>query len=464
MRVFALLIVLAAAKDVQVPEDLSQSNCPKADNPWADSRCCQGCWVQKFCKLWDAEKKEFSVDCNLKENQEACQEGACIDAPAGTHTACSKCDVGVWVPNSDPAVENEWCTDCTVEDRDVRSACADAGCPVPAPPPPTPAPTPTPGCIHDRFACEPDSTPCCAGICARIIPAGQGRGYMCVIPHRQVGEAVAVSDTPDKRTVVVSGATGRSGNLFYNRLKKENLFNIRTFVRNAAKAKAMLGCDKCDESEGVFVGDITEPASMKAVMTGADVLAIFTSSAPQCHGIPVGPFGNCSYPKGAEPKIIDFQGTKAQVAAFAGAGGDPKLKQIVYMSTMDTTVPDNFLDKLGQGHVAFYHLQAEAIIMSSGIPFTIAKACGLGDGEGGTQRLSVGHDDETFSFTHTVKRDDVARVLAEAVKHPAESAKLRVDICSHWFGSATTDIVADVFKAGRYPWQKAIAFTSEVVV
>lgn len=266
------------------------------------------------------------------------------------------------------------------------------------------------------------------------------------------------------RTVVVTGATGRSGSLFYHRLKSENLWNVRALVRNATKAKSILGCSACDETEGVFVGDLTNPASLTHVMQGADVLAIFTSSAPVCHGIPFGPFGNCSYHKGAEPKAIDFLGTRAQVAAFASANGSIKAKQILYMSTMDTTVPNNFLDKFGNGHVSFYHLQAEVLIMASGIPYTIAKACGLGDGEGGKNKLSIGHDDETFSFTHTVKRDDVARVLVEAVRNPADAARLRFDICSKYLGSPTTDIVNDVFKAARYPWDNRNTNSKTLVV
>merc|ERR1712217_554164 len=90
--------------------------------------------------------------------------------------------------------------------------------------------------------------------------------------------------------------------------------------------------------------------------------------------------------------------------------------------------------------------------MASGIPFTIAKACGLADGEGGKSKLSIGHDDKTFSLTHTVKRDDVARVLVEAVRSPVAAAGLRFDICSEYFGGSTTDIVKEVFKLARYPW------------
>merc|ERR1712012_1334471 len=145
---------------------------------------------------------------------------------------------------------------------------------------------------------------------------------------------------------------GRSGSLFYRRMKAENSWNVRAFVRNATKARGVLKCSACDESEGVFVGDLTDPASLTNVMKGADALAIFTSSVPQCHGIPFGPFGKCTYPKGAEPKAIDFMGTKAQIKAFALAGGSLKSKQILYMSTMGTTAPDNFLDRLANGYVS----------------------------------------------------------------------------------------------------------------
>mmetsp|Transcript_59998 Transcript_59998/g.105017 ORF Transcript_59998/g.105017 Transcript_59998/m.105017 type:complete len:284 (+) Transcript_59998:59-910(+) len=268
----------------------------------------------------------------------------------------------------------------------------------------------------------------------------------------------------EQRTVVVTGATGRSGSLFYHRLKRENLWNVRAFVRNATKAKDILGCTKCDESEGVFVGDLTKPASLKNVMKGADVLAIFTSSAPHCHGIPFGPFGNCSYPKGLEPKAIDWLGTKLQVEAFAMAGGSLKSKQILYMSTMGTTMPANFLDKLGNGYTSFYHLQAEMSVMSSGIPYTIIKACGLMDGEGGKNKFSVGHEDDTFTYIHEVKRDDVARVFVEAVRNPASAARLRFDICAYHFGKPPTDIAEEVFKPARYPWDTPRVGSARVVV
>ncbi|CAJ1436019.1 unnamed protein product [Effrenium voratum] len=241
------------------------------------------------------------------------------------------------------------------------------------------------------------------------------------------------------------------GALLYKALQADGV-QVRGLVRNVTKAREILGCTACNASDGIFVGDITEPASLAAVMKGADTLAIATASTPVCSG-GIFPFKKCTFHKGAEPKNIDWLGTKAQLEAFAETG-DVKAKQVLYVSTMETTKPDNFLDKLGKGYASFYHLLSEAYIMSSGVPFTIVKACGLGDGEPGKHRLLVGHDDASFSLAlnHEVHREDVARVLAEAIRH--REVGLRFDFCSAALGEPTTDIEKDVLQAARYPWDQ----------
>merc|ERR1712224_527786 len=178
----------------------------------------------------------------------------------------------------------------------------------------------------------------------------------------------------------------------------------------------------------------------------------------KCTGSPpVFPFGSCSYTKGAAPKDIDWIGTREQVRAFASAPGSLASKHILFVSSGDTTVPDNFLDKIGNGQNLFYKLNAEANIMSSGLPYTIVKPCGLGDKAAGKNKLVIGHDDEGFNLAidHTIQRDDVARILVEAVRKPEVSKGLRFDVCSQFLGAPTTDIVNDVLKAARFPWETA---------
>jgi len=257
----------------------------------------------------------------------------------------------------------------------------------------------------------------------------------------------------------VTGATGQTGTATYKALKQTGEFDVRAFVRNSTKAKADLGCNKCDESEGIFVGDLSDPPSVTKAMQGVEKLVITTAAVAKCTGkIPIPPFGSCHYPNGGAPIDIDWKGTKVQVQALASNGVNISLKHVAYVSAGMTETPNSFFDKIGNGHISFYKLNAESFIMSSGLPFTILKPCGLGTGEPGKNKLVVGHDGEGFNLviTHTIQRSDVARVLVESLRNPAKAAGLRFDLCSQAWGAATTDIVKDVFKPAMYPWDKRL--------
>lgn len=255
--------------------------------------------------------------------------------------------------------------------------------------------------------------------------------------------------SPTGHTVVVTGATGQTGMLVYDLLKQSGI-NVRAFVRNATKARDLLKCTKCDESEGIFEGDVTNKDSMTAVMKGATALAIATSAMPHCKDFHDPK--TCSYPKGAYPVDIDFHGGKAQIEAFAegkaGTGGP-----VVLCSAMGTTEPTGFLETLGNGHIGFFKLNEESFLMSSGLPFTIVKPCGLTDGAGGNRELLSGHDDEMKVTPPIIPRADVARVMVAAILHPETATGLRFDLCSRE-GTPTTDL-GKFFDAARYPWQHA---------
>ena len=89
--------------------------------------------------------------------------------------------------------------------------------------------------------------------------------------------AATTAATP--RTVLVTGATGRTGRLLYAQLKAQSdITEVRALVRSSAnatnKARAALNCTKCDASEGVFYGDVTIPSTLQEPMAGVDTLAI----------------------------------------------------------------------------------------------------------------------------------------------------------------------------------------------
>jgi uncharacterized protein YbjT (DUF2867 family) len=252
--------------------------------------------------------------------------------------------------------------------------------------------------------------------------------------------AFAVLVEGANRTVVVTGATGRTGSSTYLLLKKAGI-NVRGLVRDTSKAKQYLGCSKCDESEGIFVGDITKPESMVPAMSGADGLVITTGKA-----------------SGEAAKDILFDGVANQVGTFLTSPG-PKLedRHVSLVSMQFTTLPDTFLNKIiahlwGGWDVGFYSLQGEANLMSSNVPFTILKACGLTDDPEKQNKVIVGHDDKGWGMkdAHTVSRHDVARVLAAASANPSMAKGLRFDVCSTQ-GQPQAEAM-DIIKEAMQPW------------
>ena len=86
---------------------------------------------------------------------------------------------------------------------------------------------------------------------------------------------VAVASGTSATTVLVTGASGRTGSAVYKLLQaRKDVAAVRGLVRNVTQAKEVLGCDKCDASEGIFVGDVTKPDTLREAFAGVDALAI----------------------------------------------------------------------------------------------------------------------------------------------------------------------------------------------
>ena len=255
------------------------------------------------------------------------------------------------------------------------------------------------------------------------------------------------------KVVTITGATGRTGSAVYLALQKQN-FTVRALVRNISKARTILGCDKCDASEGIFEGDVTKTETMVAAMTGADTLVITTGPAYHCliPSIYVG----CKYYAGADPKSMSWEAVRTQVSAFANTSKSNTDRHVVLTSNDLTTVPDNFLDKIDNGWGCFYALNGEAYLMSSGVPFTIIKPNGLGEGDAGQKEIVVAHDDQGWKPTDLnyefIARADVARMLTYAAANPKETTGLRFDVTSKKSGGTPTGDVSTVFVEAMSPW------------
>jgi len=256
--------------------------------------------------------------------------------------------------------------------------------------------------------------------------------------------------------VVVTGATGRTGFQMYNLMKNDHIQYkgraVRALVRNATKARDLLKCVKCDESEGIFEGDITKPETLKAVMAGASALMIATSAAPHMDAK-----GQLVFNKGAEPVDIDWHGAQNQLTAFAERSGAAGKGQIALISTAGTETPEDAKGKYFMDYTYFYKLNFEGALMSSGIPFTIIKPCGLdySGTEPGQKELVSGHDGSIAPpAPQAIARADVARLMVAAIEMPAISAGLRFDVCSK-DGTPTTDAqLGAVLQNAKLPWQR----------
>ena len=250
-----------------------------------------------------------------------------------------------------------------------------------------------------------------------------------------------------KPTVLITGATGRTGSSLYKQLVAEGNVTVRAFVRDVDKARKVLGCSKCDPSEGVFIGNVSDDAALRAATLGAHAVAIA-----------VGASGSGSQ---KEIEAVEFIGVQKQAAALAqpsnlaAVGGRAAGLRVVLCSSMGTTDPKP--SPMEGGSVLFWKLNAEAYLAASGLSVASVKPCGLLSTPGGQSELLVGKDDALLhTMPPVVSRQDVARVMAAALAYeePASGAPLnmRFDLCSKK-GPATTDLHA-LLSQTLWPWQQ----------
>jgi len=234
--------------------------------------------------------------------------------------------------------------------------------------------------------------------------------------------------------VLVTGATGKTGAPLYAQLKADpRVAEVRALVRNATKAREVLNCSACDETEGIYIGDVTQPETLAKPMQGVDTLAIA-----------IGVGGGVSQ---AVMKAVEFTGVENQVRALASQNVSSESLRVVFCSSMGTTNPNP--PPFEGGPILFWKLNAEAFLAASGIGATTVKPCGLSDDPAGTHRLAVSHDDKLPGLGVLVPRADVAAVMVEAVVQRSQG--LRFLLCTAR-GPPMTDLSALLDEA-RWPWQ-----------
>ncbi|XP_019450236.1 PREDICTED: uncharacterized protein At5g02240-like [Lupinus angustifolius] len=260
--------------------------------------------------------------------------------------------------------------------------------------------------------------------------------HKCV--KRLIGTSVVAMADSSKSTVLVTGAGGRTGQIVFKKLKERSDQYVARGLVRTEESKQKIG-----SADDVFVGDIRDSASLVPAIEGIDALIILTSGVPQIKpgfDPTKGQRPEFYFEDGAYPEQVDWIGQKNQIDAAKAAG----VKQIVLVGSMGGTDLNNPLNSLGNGNILVWKRKAEQYLVDSGIPYTIIRAGGLQDKEGGIRELLVGKDDELLKTeTRTIARPDVAEVCIQALNF--EEAQFKAfDLSSkpEGTGSPTKDFKA----------------------
>ncbi|MBW4535823.1 MAG: SDR family oxidoreductase [Pleurocapsa minor HA4230-MV1] len=218
------------------------------------------------------------------------------------------------------------------------------------------------------------------------------------------------------KQVLVTGATGKTGSIVYQKLKQDRNFKVKGFARSPEKAQELFG-----STENFYFGDIKDPQSLTEALKGCQALVILTSASPKMVAPPQpGERPQFSYPPDGTPELVDYQGQKNQIDMAIAAG----VEQIVLVGSMGGTNENHPLNMMGNGKILIWKRKAEEYLVNSGINYTIIRAAGLLDQPGGVRQLIVGDNDELLvnppdDIPTSIPRADVAEMVVQALKEPS---------------------------------------------
>jgi uncharacterized protein YbjT (DUF2867 family) len=206
-------------------------------------------------------------------------------------------------------------------------------------------------------------------------------------------------------TILVTGATGFVGSHLVPVLLAAG-HRVVAFTRTPSRGDDLLARLAAADSARleVRVGDITKPASLEPALDGVDTV-VHLAAIPR------------DFDGGASLRLVNTEGTRAVVAAMWKAG----VRRLIHLGAMGVEDDPDL-------HYASSKAKAEALVMDSGLDWTILKpSLQFGEGDGffnivaGLVRISPGlvpvpgRGRARFQPIHT---DDVAAVVVRALEDP----------------------------------------------
>jgi len=195
--------------------------------------------------------------------------------------------------------------------------------------------------------------------------------------------------------VLVAGATGRTGRLVLEQLRRDPRYAIRPMARDLAAARKNIGADYA-----WVEGDVTKPATLGPALAGVS-LVVVTIGATERSG-----------PN--SPEFVDYGGVKNLTDAARAAG----VRQLVLESSMGVGSGGGMLGmmlNLLSGDALKWKAKGEAHLRASGVPYTIVRPGGLTDDPGGQTGIALQQGDEGSG---RISRADVAAVMIAALDNP----------------------------------------------
>ncbi|ARM30904.1 SDR family oxidoreductase [Prosthecochloris sp. HL-130-GSB] len=198
-------------------------------------------------------------------------------------------------------------------------------------------------------------------------------------------------------TVLVAGATGRTGQWVVKRLQHYGV-DHRLFVRSGEKALELFGPEVTDR---LTLGSVQSDEEVRQAMKHADAVICAIG-------------GNVMDPEAPPPSAIDRDG----VIRLARIARETGVKRFILVSSMAVTRPDHPLNKYG--NVLLMKLEGENMVreLFSGesCSHTVLRPGGLVDGEPLKHRMLFDTGDRLE--TGRICRSDVAEAAVEALWTP----------------------------------------------
>ncbi len=227
---------------------------------------------------------------------------------------------------------------------------------------------------------------------ALLLVAGPGQALLA--QHTLTGELPRPRSSGPP-IVLVAGATGRTGRLVLDQLRRDPRFAIRPMARDVAAARKKTGSDYA-----WVAGDVTKPETLGPALAGVS-LVIVTIGATERSG-----------PN--SPEFVDYGGVRNLTDAARAAG----VRQLVLESSMGAGSGGGLLGmvlNLLSGDALTWKARGEAHLRASGVPYTIVRPGGLTDDPGGQAGIALQQGD---AGSGRIPRADVAAVMIAALDNP----------------------------------------------